>query len=155
MRHGDAGATSTDPLKERERGLTAEGRKIVEAIAREMRRQGEIPKQIFASEYTRTTETADVIGKILKIPVDLIDEIAPHAPIRALVERIAQDENIRAPMLVAHSDNLEPLFENLTGEDEDGFVKAEVRRLKIDRDSLEGNYKWRLLPSDLGLRDME
>jgi phosphohistidine phosphatase SixA len=154
-RHSDAGAYSTDPVKERDRGLTKVGVGMATAIAKEMRTIGELPKQIYASEYARARETADIIGSILKVPVDIIDELAPHAPVLSMVKRFAGDENISAAMLVGHSDNFNLLYVELTGDDDlDDFAKAEVRRLKIDRDTLEAKLKWQLRPSDLGMRDL-
>jgi len=153
-RHGQAGPYSVDPVKERDRGLTPQGRAVVVAIAKEMRSAGELPNQIYASEYARARETADAIGTILKIPVDVIDELAPHAPVYSMVKRFAGDDNISRAMLVGHSDNFNALYAQLTGDDDaDDFVKAEVRRLKLDRDTLEAKLKWQLRPSDLGLRD--
>lgn len=156
-RHGSAGDHSTDPAKERERPLLADGRKVVEAMAAEMKRQGEVPRVIYCSEYTRAVQTADIFGKAFRCNVDIIDELGPHAAVKALLARIAdEDEDIARAMIVGHTDNLSPLYRDITGDDDaEDFVKAEVRRVKLDRESLEAEEKWRLMPSDLGLRDVE
>lgn len=154
MRHSVAGQVSTDPEVERDRPLTDEGVEIAEAIAKGMKDADEIPLVIFASCFVRTQETADIVGKLLKVPVDLIDELAPHLPITKWVMGLIENEDMKRVMIVGHHDNLEPCFEELgDGEVFDELVKGEVRRLDIDRDTGEWTEEWRLRPTDVGLED--
>lgn len=155
MRHGDAGEVSDDPEKERERPLTEEGEKTIEAIAKGMADADEVPNVIFASCFTRTQQTGDIVGKALEVPVDLLDELAPHLPLARWLMGLIQSEDLKRVMIVGHHDNLEPCFEELS----DGqtpfeeLAKGEVRRFDVDRDTGEWQEEWRLKPSDVGFED--
>jgi phosphohistidine phosphatase SixA len=153
MRHGCAGEASSESYTERWRGLTLGGADTVRAIAREMLIQDEIPNFILANEYARTRETADIIGTILGVRVDTLDELMPAIPIKPLVDALLEDDTSKRIMLVGHTDNLNPFLEKATGVKDDKLAKGEVRRLKFDRDSGEAVEKWRLRPSDVGYED--
>jgi phosphohistidine phosphatase SixA len=153
MRHGPAGEASTDPSTERWRCLTVAGADTVRAIAREMLLQDEIPNFILASEYSRTRDTADIMGTILGVRVDTLDEMMPAMPIKPLVDALLEDDNSRRIMLVGHTDNLDPFLEKATGVKDDKLAKGEVRRFKFDRESGEAVEKWRVRPSDVGFED--
>ena len=154
MRHSMAGNYSDDPEKERDRPLTKEGVGIAEAIAKGMMDMEEMPSVIFASNFVRTQETADIVGKTLKVPVDLIDELAPHLSLTNWVMSIVGNKDMKRVMIVGHHDNLQPCFEELgDGEPFKDLAKGEVRRLDIDRDTGEWEETWQLKPSDVGLED--
>lgn len=163
MRHGWAGDFSLDPKKERQRPLTAEGRATVRAIAQTMNDLGEIPKAIFCSPFQRTIETADLIGKELGVQVNSVGDLAPVRPMApAIADLIGSDRmdvgNVRLKrvMLVVHKDNSTPAMNALGGDSKwKDLVMGEVRRVSIDRDSLEWELKWMLKPSDIGREDHE
>jgi phosphohistidine phosphatase SixA len=149
-RHSEAGGPDRDPVEERERELTEEGEAIAEDVARGMKKAGEIPEVIFASNYRRASQTGDIFGKILGCDVDLIDECNPHMPLCEFIQTILADENSKRVMIVGHSDNMIPALEELGVDETDDFAKGEVRRYKIDRDSGKSKERWRLRPSDVG-----
>jgi phosphohistidine phosphatase SixA len=151
-RHGEAGDYLKDPKAERERPLTPEGRKIVAAIARAMKDAGEEPRTILTSEYARAYETADIIGKAFGCPVDIVSSVAPHMPLAHALEVLAEEDEQRRVMIVAHSDNINPWVERVTG-DEDDFAKGEVRRYRVDRADGSAKERWRCCPSDVGFKD--
>jgi phosphohistidine phosphatase SixA len=152
MRHGPAGLASTDSDREKWRGLTDGGREVVLAVAREMLEQGEVPNFIVCSSYSRTCETAKILGQILGVSVDELDELTPNMPIRPVVEAFLADDNAKRVMIVGHTDNIDPFLEAETGDDEK-LAKGEVRRYDFDRAGEGAEEKWRLLPSDLGFVD--
>jgi phosphohistidine phosphatase SixA len=166
MRHSDAGAfIPNDPKAERERGLTKIGVKLATAVAKKMIATNNIPKVIFASPLERTKQTADLVGSILKIQVNLIDDLAPNRPLEDRLLELIAHKQVRRVMVVCHSDNTGPAFNNFGGDmgdwaidgDESGdwpvLMKAELRKLRVDRDSGSWDCLWRLLPSDLGFQD--
>lgn len=155
MRHAYAGEFSEDPKKERERPLTSEGRQMAIAVAKAMIDADEIPNIIFASPFFRTTQTADIIGKLLGVQVNTIDDLSPNRPIEdRLLELMSHKEQKRL-MIVVHHDNSTPAFNHFAEDDNawDPLVMAEVRRVKIDRDSGKWKLRWGVKPSDLGLKD--
>jgi phosphohistidine phosphatase SixA len=152
MRHGPAGDTDEDPVKERERGLLPEGKKLVTAIAREMLDQGEEPRTIISSDYARTIETADTVGKMLGVTVDTSNNLEPHMPLSHLLGILADEDEQTRIMIVSHSDNIDPWIEKITG-DEDPYAKGEIRRFRLDRSDGSAKERWRLCPSDVGFKD--
>lgn len=82
VRHGQSefnvifGATRKDPGIIDPK-LTDEGHLQAEAAGENLRGQG--LKQIIASPYTRTLQTADIIARILKLPVTIDSLIREHA----------------------------------------------------------------------------
>lgn len=155
MRHGFAGDfIPNDTKAERNRPLKPEGKAMVKAIAQAMIDADEIPNVIFASPFERTKNTADIVGSMLLVQVNIVDDMAPNRPLEErLLEFMGHKEQKRI-MLVGHVDNTTPAFENFGG-DWEPLVMAEVRRVKIDRKSGEWTLKWGVKPSDLGLNDYE
>ena len=154
QRHAYAGPALSDPKAERERQLLPEGRATAKAIAQAMSAAGEIPKVIFCSQFTRTTQTADIVGKILGVQVNWIGDLSPMRPLEDQVIDLMSHGEVKRMMLVVHVDNSTPAMNNLGGDVKwDDLVMGEVRRVKIDRKSGAWKMKWQLKPSDLGLRD--
>jgi phosphohistidine phosphatase SixA len=152
MRHSCAGPASTDSDREKWRGLTDGGREIALAVARQMLEDGEVPSFIICSSYSRTKETASLLGSILGVSVDELDELTPNMPIRPVIEAFLADDNAKRVMVIGHTDNINPYLEQVAGDDEK-LAKGEVRRYEIDRDDATAELKWGLKPSDLGFVD--
>lgn len=170
MRHADAGAASKDPKKERERGLTANGIKTAQAIADAMVDADELPKVIFCSPFVRAVETADIVGKTLGIAVNVVGDMAPDRPIEDSILGFMKHDELKRFAIIGHHDNIDPAFNKFGGDmgdcllksdkDVDGvecfwptLVKGEVRRLRIHREFGFWQCQWRLLPSDVGMKD--
>lgn len=156
MRHGYAGDPAADPKRERERPLLPEGRATVTAIAKAMLSADEIPNVIFTSPFARTTQTADIVGKLLQVQVNVVDDLAPNRPLEDRLLELMSHGAISRLMVVGHVDNTTPAFENFGGDTKwKDLWMGEVRRLKIDRKSGEWSLKWCVKPSDLGLKDRD
>lgn len=155
-RHAYAGNPSKDPQTERERPLTTEGKATAKAIAMAMRTAGESPKVIFCSPFTRTVMTADIYGAILGIQVNIIGELSPMRPMEDGILGLINKDRIKRIMLVCHVDNTGPAMRNFDDSDKwPDLVMAEVRRVDMDRKDGSWSLKWRLRPSDLGLKDYD
>jgi phosphohistidine phosphatase SixA len=155
-RHGFAGDYSTDPKKERERPLKPEGIEMVRAVAQAMDDADEIPNVIFSSPFVRAVQTADILGKQFGIRVNNVDDLSPDRPLEDRILELMSHKEITRLMLVGHTDNTEPAFNNFgskNGDDFEPLVMAEVRRLKIDRKSGQWKVRWGVKPSDLWLKD--
>jgi phosphohistidine phosphatase SixA len=152
MRHGYAGEAKPDPTAERARPLKPVGVDEVTAIALEMQNNKEFPKVIYASPLVRALQTADIVGKILSVSVQSLDDLGPNMPLKRLITAFARDDQSSRVMLVGHHDNFEPMIEALGGgKSSDLFVTAEVRRYRLDRDNETLDERWRCTPSDVGM----
>jgi phosphohistidine phosphatase SixA len=159
-RHNWAGAASDDPATERDRPLKPEGVRTSKAIAQAMIDAEEIPNAIFSSPFARAIQTADIYGKAFGVQVNVIGDLAPVRPLTPTLEELLSikgTEKLKRPMLVGHVDNMGPAFRDLgvDGEDWDDMVMGEVRRLRIDRKTLDWDIRWTLKPSDVGMKDHE
>jgi phosphohistidine phosphatase SixA len=157
-RHSWAGPSLPDPAKERERPLLPEGIKIAKAIAQAMLDAGELPNTIFTSPFARAIQTSDIYGKAFGVGVNVIGDLAPQRPLTPTLQELLSikgEEKLKKAMLVGHVDNTTPAMLDLDtdGEGWDDLVMGEVRRLRIDRKTLEWDIRWCVKPSDLGMKD--
>lgn len=154
-RHSDAGEyIPYDPKKERERPLTAKGRAMTKAIGSAMGSAGEIPNVIFSSPLIRAQQTADILGALLAVQVNVIDDLAPNRPLEDRLLELMGHSEMKRIMIVGHHDNMEPGFENLGGKF-DPIAMGEVRRLRIDRKTGDWSERWRAQPSEFGFEDLD
>lgn len=156
MRHGYAGDAENDPKAERERPLLPEGKATVLAMARAMDVCGETPSAVFSSPFTRTTQTADIVAKYFGIQNNPLGDLAPIRPLVPSIEELVGYGKLKRILLVGHVDNTTPAMRNLDGDPNykwEDLVMAEVRRVRIDRKTLEWRLRWGLKPSDIGLKD--
>lgn len=159
-RHAHAGSPSDDPKTERERPLTPEGVRMAKALASAMLDAGEVPKTIFCSPFVRAQQTADIYGRALGVSqVVNLGDLAPWRPLTptlASLIGVKGAERMKRLMIVGHVDNVSPCMQDLaTDEKWKPSVMGEVRRVEIDRDSLEWSIKWCIRPSDIGLKDYD
>ena len=155
-RHGYAGDPETDPKKERERPLTSEGKATVLAIAKAMGDVGEIPKVIFSSPFQRAIMTADIYGKVLGVQVNVIGDLAPMRNIDAALLNLLSYPKCKRVMIVGHVDNTGPAMKTFDGDTKwKDLVMAEVRRVRMDRDSGDWSLRWGIKPSDIGCKDYD
>lgn len=151
-RHAYAGPPSTDPRRERERPLNAEGVATAKAIAKALVAAGEVPNVIFSSPFSRAIQTADIYGKAWKVQVNVIGDLAPNRPLeRGIADLIGYDD-LKRVMIVGHKDNTTPLMQSFGG-DWDDLAMAEVRRVEIDRGDCSWSLEFALRPSDIGRKD--
>lgn len=111
-------------------------------------------------------QTADLVGSMLSFQVNLVDDLAPNRPLETRILELIQKRQLKRFMIVGHVDNTSPTFSSFGGDmgrwlyDSDStdgdwppLVKAEVRKLSIDRKTGKWKCIWRLRPSDLGFAD--
>jgi phosphohistidine phosphatase SixA len=153
-RHSWAGPASSDPDKEMHRELLPEGVATAKAIANAMVQADEIPNAIFASPYTRATQTALIYAKIFGVNVAVIGDLAPLRPLTtALVSLVGATgrEKLKRAMIVGHTDNITPTMRDLDDGDWAPEKMSEVRRVEISRKDMSWKLKWAIRPRDLGL----
>lgn len=155
-RHCWAGPSSKDPKRERDRPLLPQGKSIAAKMADALEELGEVPNVIFTSPFERAIQTADIYGKCFGVAVNIIGDLAPDRPLENFLADLLDHDHLTRIMLVGHVDNTTPLFKSSPSKDKwKPLVRGEVRRLKIDRDSLEWKLKFGIKPSDIGLSDHE
>lgn len=137
MQHGKAKPKEVDP----ERGLTEEGAEEVERIVDFLERAGVKVERIYHSGKKRAEQTAEIVGKHLKVKVEMADGLEPLADIDVWAEKLEKlDEDI---MLVGHLPHLSKLTNYLlTGNpdlDAVAFIFGGVVCLEREE------KKWRLL----------
>ena len=146
-----------------DRPLKPQGIVAAKAVARWMLdnlEPGDRPKRIEHSPAVRTTETAKIVGDILKVPVSMNRNLFIDKPVEMVIKALCDDKKAKRVMLVGHSDNIPPalrVLNWLSGEDKygvDPFATAEMRILDVDRKT----YTWdeidRVLPSWCGAEDL-
>lgn len=105
VQHGASKSEAEDP----QRGLTADGRRVVEAVARHLTNMDVSVVRIEHSDKLRARQTAEVIGEQLR-PVEGIKQIldmGPNDDIHPLRDRLQTE--IRNVMLVGHLPHLSRL----------------------------------------------
>ena len=153
MRHCYAGNPSRDPVIERNRPLTPEGKATALAMANAMRAAGEVPKYIFVSPFIRAQMTADIVGKALGVQVNVIGDLSPVRPLENTIADLISSDNLKRVCLIGHVDNTTPAMNSFDGPGWDKLVMGEVRRVKISRDDCSWSMKFTLKPSDIGCKD--
>jgi phosphohistidine phosphatase SixA len=165
MRHGYAGApVRDDPEGERIRPLTDEGLMQVRAVAQEMRDRGMRPSVIYSSSFARATQTADAVGRCFRQGVQVLDRLGPVMPLDRFIKNLLDASGVDggkkdAALIVGHHDNMEPLFQAMTGKPAGLMMTAEVRSFKVKTNfkKAKERKKERIRASDLGqgFRDLD
>lgn len=148
QRHADAGEHVEDPKKDDARPLSALGKKVAAAVAKDFADTNPKPSVIYTSELPRAKETAEFLADALGgADVQVVKEIHPHGDVKAFVQKMAKDESVTRLAIVGHSDNLQPLLAELG--DTEAFAKGEIRRYRIKRDMSGLKERDRIMPSDV------
>lgn len=160
MRHAYAGMPKEDPEEERDRPLTAEGRRLARAVAEAVYDTGDIPSVIFTSPFKRAQETADEFARRMceltdePLAVNAVGDFAPDRSIVPGIGDIAGYKRAKRVMVVGHVDNTGPGMNELGGDEKwRDLVKGEIRLVKLNRKSLRWREVWCIKPSDLGFDD--
>lgn len=144
--------------------LTDEGIELAAAMGQWMADNDEIPNVLITSPAVRTLQTAEEIVRSITeagyIAPDIQTDvtIGPKMSIRGLVQRLAVDKSQKRIAIVSHHESIENglkalLVDNGDEPHVDMPAAAEMRVLKVDRDSGAWKEKQRVRPSDLGLAD--
>lgn len=114
MRHAHALDPDEWSGEEAARPLTDKGRKRAEAAASGLARLRPGVGAIIASPYARAYETAIIVGRVIGLPVEASDMLAPGFDLVRLDRALAQRSDVDAALLVAHEPDLSRLVGTLT-----------------------------------------
>jgi phosphohistidine phosphatase len=154
FRHGEAGKSSPGP-RDRQRGLTVEGKRDVAASAEGLRALGVRPDWIVSSPLRRCAETADLVAKKLKAkePVEHWDELAPEGSRTAFFRRLAGLGPESSVVVVGHEPYLSSMAGDLAGGQavrillkKSGVVRVRILTLGA---APRGELRWLLSPKVL------
>lgn len=167
LRHGYAGdqilgkdgeRSPQDP-KDLARSLDPNGIDAVTRLAAWMSDNDAVPTIIYHSPIRRAAQTAKILARALGVKAVPDQALELRKPVEMVIKRLAKDEDSRRVAIIAHHDNtLEGLraLNFLSGADKyevDPMAMAELRILKVDRDTAMWDERYRVLPSDLGGTD--
>lgn len=139
-----------------ERSLTAEGIRKTKAAARGLRKLGVKPEVILSSPYVRAIQTAGIVAKSLKYPIDKIrrtQALEPDSPPAALFRSLARLK-VNSAVCCGHAPNVDELIAHVlkTGSDIWNLKKAGVACLEIDSFSpVHGELLWLATPKMLAM----
>ncbi len=110
MRHGPAEEESSSGRDE-DRELTKKGRERVKAVAEALVDADEAPGVIVTSPLARALQTAEIVAKAAKVPVEINSGLKPDCPPRKVLE--ASKFGARGEMIVGHEPSLSALVDEL------------------------------------------
>lgn len=114
MRHAHALDPADWSGEEAARPLTDKGRRCAEAAASGLARLRPGVEALISSPYSRAYETAVIIGRVIGLPVETSDMLAPGFDLLRLDQALALRPHVDATMFVAHEPDLSHLVEALT-----------------------------------------
>jgi phosphohistidine phosphatase len=88
LRHGEAAEHGDPRYKENERPLTPRGIQRTRQLAHALDVMGIHFDRILSSPLVRAKQTAEIVGRRMKQPVELTDALTPSGNMKALVEQI-------------------------------------------------------------------
>jgi len=103
VQHGEAKSEAEDP----ERSLTFKGEEETRKISGAAKRLDIHPSRVYRSGKKRAEQTAEIIARVLDLPVQLGQGLNPNDDVRPWVERISREEEDF--MIVGHLPFLEKL----------------------------------------------
>lgn len=103
IQHGEAKSELEDP----QRSLTPYGEKEVYKVANAARRLNIHPFKIYHSGKLRAKQTAEIIGRLLEIPVEFSEGLNPLDDVKPWGEKISKEKEDL--MIVGHLPFLEKL----------------------------------------------
>jgi phosphohistidine phosphatase len=143
-------------LSDRERRLTPEGHKELQAAAKALTKLKVAPDSILASPYRRAWDTALAVGQMLRPPGKPAElaALAPGSnPVRLWTE-LRKHHAARSVMLVGHEPLLTEFAAFLLGSPsltihlkKCGMIRVDVHTVQIDRPA--GTLRWVLTPKQL------
>lgn len=116
------------------------------------------PNSVTTSPLTRAMQTGQRIAKAFGLKAVVDQNLDPGKPMEMLIKRFASDPTVKRPLIVAHSDNINPGLRRLNSLSDldpgwDPIAMCELRWLVLDRSDSTWKEKQRVLPSDLGGTD--
>ena len=154
MRHGHA-VDRDDPNcpPDRDRPLTAEGRKRTEKAAQGLKWLGLAPAIVLTSPFLRARETAEIVMNVLKLkPAALVlsEDLLPSAPARKLRGSLRRRRSFEV-LCVGHLPHLDEAIAHLL---EAPFAITELKKSAVAAIDLPasgpGTIMWLMDPKTLG-----
>jgi broad specificity phosphatase PhoE len=124
VRHAKAGSRSDWSGPDDERPLTKTGRRQADALRDLLADRG--VTQLVSSPYVRCRQTVEPLGQLLRLPVDLADELGEGTPLpeaRRLIEKFTSEPTV----LCTHGDVIGELLESLARQ---GLIGRDIRMEK-------------------------
>jgi phosphohistidine phosphatase len=143
LRHAEAEGHHRDDYY---RELTARGHQRTETAGKVMKRLAIAPTHIFSSPRIRARQTADIVAKILGIPVEERSEVdfgfnAQH--VGALTSNLSSTDSI---LFVGHNPSMSSVVNDLCGADVN-MKKGGLARIDLyTRKPLAGELLWLITP---------
>ncbi len=138
IRHA-AAVDETLDLRDPLRHLTPEGRAQAKSLGDRLRWHDCHPTHIWTSPLVRAVQTAELVAAGLQVPVnvDVLPELAPGAPVRAVQKALEQLPRDAHVILVGHEPSISGIGELLLGGGLTALGKAEAVRIS------DGALRWR------------
>lgn len=139
-----------------ERSLTSEGIRKTKAVSRGLRKLRLKPDAILSSPYVRAIQTAGIVAKSLKYPIDKIrrtQALVPDSPPAALFRSLARLD-AETVICCGHAPNVDEIIAHVLKTDSDiwNLKKAGVACLGIDSFSpVHGELLWLATPKMLAM----
>ena len=122
MRHAHALDPADWSGEEAARPLTDKGRTRAEAAAEGLARLRPGVEAIISSPYVRAYETALIVGRVVGLPVETADLLAPGFDVLRLDRALALRPDVGGALFVAHEPDLSRLVETLIRHADGGEV---------------------------------
>jgi phosphohistidine phosphatase len=151
VRHGEAGKSLSSLRKDRERSLTATGRRQTENLAKFLQGLGLKFDEVVTSPLPRARETAELLVKgQRKVDLQVWEELRPEGDKEAMLSRLAKLGHNSKVLLVGHEPYLGVLIADLLGAEPGTLVlkKGGIARVRITTFSprAKGEFRWLLSP---------
>jgi phosphohistidine phosphatase len=143
-------------LSDRDRRLTADGQKELQAAAKGLSKIKVAPDAILASPYRRAWDTALGVAQILRSPAkpsELSALVPGSNPVR-LWNELRKHHAVRSIMLVGHEPLLSEFAAFLLGSPnltihlkKCGLIRVDIPTMQVDRPA--GTLRWALTPKQM------
>jgi phosphohistidine phosphatase len=154
LRHGIAEPASGD-MADFDRPLTAEGHVELEVIARGLLRLRMRPDRILSSPLVRARQTAEIVGPVLGVTVELADELSSGALFDDFQRLLRRHSSTTSLLLVGHEPDFSDTAATLIGAHDGSLTLKKAGLIRIDLDSRaepgRGRLRWLLTPGQLTL----
>jgi phosphohistidine phosphatase len=150
LRHAHAGDTATWDGPDERRPISPKGEKQTDRLARFLAGIGFRPDAIITSPKLRASQTAEIVGQRLGIPVGVDERLANGFDLAAVEAILLDAGNPSRPVLVGHDPDFSELLAMLCGAGNVPMKKGALARIDIDRPVApgRGELRW-LVPPDL------
>jgi probable phosphoglycerate mutase len=128
IRHGQTELNSKGIRQGPDGPLSPQGVKQVAEVAKRFPTEKGKPKAIIASPFQRTRETADIISKVLNMPVEYCDLLVERKNPTEIVGHAGDEREVRSIV-----DKIDKAYhdDNLRYSDEENFVDLKERARKL------------------------